>query len=101
MKEATYIIGTIPFLSWRKSNSDIEKICLTGNCKITDIEELAKEFVSLRRHLSPRNTAIPIAQTYIQRLWEHVIRRRKRHYLFTRRKDFNTYARKYRVNHRQ
>lgn len=45
MKEATYIIGTIPYLSWRKSNSDIEKICLTGNCKITDIEDLAKEFV--------------------------------------------------------
>ena len=45
MKEATYIIGTIPFLSWSKNNSDIERIILTGNCKISDIEDLAKEFV--------------------------------------------------------
>lgn len=44
MKESTFIIGTIPFLNWSKNNSDIDRIVLTGKGKITDIEDLAKEF---------------------------------------------------------
>lgn len=66
MKEATFTIGASSFSCWREKHSDIERFVLTGNCTITDIEDLTKEFdYTCYKEITLDNLAIePIIMDY-------------------------------------